>query len=228
MTAAAGILMTSIVLLFILLKPVRSIFGVISYGSLALLVSYALSVRLIFIQQRTLQKSLPPEAEEVHAELAEKSSLQRDAITYILGAAVIFAVVPFLTQAAGQIADLSGLGKTFIGTTMVAFTTSLPEVATTLIAVRMRAFDLAVGNIFGSNAFNMIILVAVDVFYNQPLYANVQSHHAVTAAWVILVTMVAIMGLLYQEEKRYWIFEPDAALIILLVAGAMLTVYLLS
>jgi cation:H+ antiporter len=228
LTAGAGVVMTSIVLLFILLRPEASIGGRIGFGSVALVVAYACSIRLIFIQQRTLQKSLSPAEKAAEKELARGHSLRRDAIVYGVGAGVILGVVPFLTQAAGDIADQSGLGESFIGSTMVALTTSLPEVVTTLAAVRMRAFDLAVGNIFGSNAFNMIILVAVDLFYAKPLYANVQTYHAVTAGWVILVTMVAVMGLLYQEEKRYWVFEPDAALIIVLVAAALFSVYLVT
>ena len=77
---------------------------------------------------------------------------------------MILIAVPFLTRAAGEIAQQSGLGDSFIGSTMVALTTSLPEMVTTSAAVRLRAFDLAVGNIFGSDAFNMVILVAVDLF----------------------------------------------------------------
>lgn len=47
-----------------------------------------------------------------------------------------------------------------------------------------------------------------------------------TAAWVTLITAVAVMGLLYRAENRYWLFEPDASLIILMVLTAIVTLYL--
>ena len=126
---------------------------------------------------------------------------------------------------ADELADVSQLGGTFVGTVFVALVTSLPEISTTLAAVRMKAYDLAVGNILGSNAFNMATLFGVDLFYSGPLLSSVSDTHAVTAAAVIIVTAVLIMGLLYRAEKRYWIIEPDAGLVFLLVVAAFAVVY---
>ena len=49
-----------------------------------------------------------------------------------------------------------------------------------------------------------------------------------TATSVIIVTAVASMGLLYRQEKRYWLIEPDAALVLLLVAAALALNYVLG
>ena len=116
--------------------------------------------------------------------------------------------------AAGKIADLTGLGKTFIGSTLVAFSTSLPELVSTIAAVRMGAFDLAVGNIFGSNSFNMLFLLPVDFSPPCPFLASVSRLHILTALATIMATSVAVMGQLYQVEKRKKIIEPDAFAII--------------
>jgi cation:H+ antiporter len=225
LTAGAAVIMTAIVLLFILLRPEWSIAGRIGIGSIALVIAYGFALRLIYLQQRFLQRTLSPAALHAEEKMAEGYTLRGDLTKYVLGAAVIFGVVPFLVGSAETLAARSGLGQTFVGTTMVALSTSLPEIVTTLAAVRLRAFDMAVGNVFGSNVFNMIILVPVDLLYDQPLYANISPHHAITAAWVILVTMVAVLGLLYQEEKRYWMIEPDAALVIVLVIAALTSLY---
>ncbi|QDT91563.1 hypothetical protein Pan161_32220 [Gimesia algae] len=85
----------------------------------------------------------------------------------------------------------------------------------------MGSVDLAVGNIFGSNAFNMVLLVGIDLFYDGSLLASVSPTYAVTAAMVIIVTAVSIQGLLYRAEKRFWILEPDVVLMILLVLSAL-------
>ena len=56
-------------------------------------------------------------------------------------------------------------GRTFIGTTLVAIVTSLPELVTTIAAIRIGADDMAIGNLFGSNLFNMFALGLTDLFY---------------------------------------------------------------
>ena len=68
---------------------------------------------------------------------------------------------------ANENAEQSGVIATFIGTSLVAITTSLPELVTTFAAVRLGAFDLAVSNLLGSNAFNMAAFFFVDVAYRS-------------------------------------------------------------
>lgn len=76
-------------------------------------------------------------------------------LTFLAGAAVILVAAPQFARSAKGIAEVTGIGATFIGTWLVGFSTSLPELVTSLAAVRLRAYDLAVGNLFGSNALNM-------------------------------------------------------------------------
>jgi cation:H+ antiporter len=130
-----------------------------------------------------------------------------------------------MAESAGAIAEMTGLGKTFIGSTLVAFCTSLPELVSTIAAVRMGAFDLAVGNIFGSNSFNMILLVPLDWLHPGNLLGSISRSHVLTALGVILATSVAVMGQLYHEEKRKKIIEPDALAIIAVVIGALYVLY---
>jgi cation:H+ antiporter len=86
---------------------------------------------------------------------------------------------------------------------------------TTLAAVRLSAFDLTVGNLFGSNAFNMAALWIVDVAYRQgPLLSVVSSAHVLTALWSILLMNVGLMGIIYRAEKRFMLIEPEGLLMI--------------
>jgi cation:H+ antiporter len=109
---------------------------------------------------------------------------------------------PFLASAADRIATLSELEHSFVGTTLLALTTSLPELVATLAAARLGSFDLALGNIFGSNSFNMLLLVPLDLLQPGPLLSLVRPLHAVTAFGVVLATSVAVMAQLYRFEKR--------------------------
>jgi cation:H+ antiporter len=155
----------------------------------------------------------------------KKGALSRAIMGYLVSAMAILIAAPFLSEAAGKLAELTGLGKTFVGTTLVALCTSLPELVSTLAAVRMGAFDLALGNIFGSNAFNMILLAPLDLIYKGPLLASVSKVHIFTSFAAILITSVAVMGQLYQVEKRKRFVEPDALLVITLVLACLFLVY---
>jgi cation:H+ antiporter len=196
--------------------------GPIGIGPLAIAASYVLGLRLIYYDQRLFAtegvqaKSTPGERPK---ELAKAFSV------FALCALAILITAPFLADAAGEIAGITGLGKTFIGTTLVALCTSLPELVSTIASVRMRAFDLAIGNVFGSNSFNMLILAPLDLVHKGPILASVSQSHILTALATILATSVAIMGQLYQAEKRKKFIEPDAFTIIGIVMSALILLY---
>jgi cation:H+ antiporter len=139
---------------------------------------------------------------------------------------VIVVAAPSLAEAAGKIAELTGLGGTFVGTTLVAFSTSLPELVSSLAALRMGAPDLAIGNIFGSNVFNMVLLLPIDIAYSGPLFADVSPVHALTGMAVIVITSLVVMGQLYQVERRVRLVEPDGVLILALVVASLVMVFL--
>jgi cation:H+ antiporter len=198
----------------------------IGIGSLAIALAYLLGVRLLFYDQRVSAQQGAGRAQEVLVP-AGPITLKRAIVGYAASAAVIVVAAPFLAEAAGKLAEVTGLGNTFVGTTLVALCTSLPELVATLVAVRIGAFDLALGNIFGSNAFNMVLLVPLDLLYPGPLLAAVSPTHALTCLATILVTAVAVMGQLYQVEKRIHFLEPDALLVLLLVLGSLVMIYYL-
>jgi cation:H+ antiporter len=80
---------------------------------------------------------------------------------------VLIFLTPAMVRRSATIAEITGLGTTFVGTTLVALVTSLPELVTTLAAARLGADDMAIGNLFGSNLFNMFALGLIDIFYVQ-------------------------------------------------------------
>jgi cation:H+ antiporter len=224
LSVTAGMMLTAIVLFFLLINCPFSIklpltTGRLGFGSVAVLAGYLMVMRLIYLDQ--LVGRLGILEEKPQTEL----SLRHVIAGFLAGTAVIFFAARYLTKTADELAKESELGGTFVGTVFVALVTSLPEISTTLAAVRMKAYDLAVGNILGSNDFNMAALIGIDLFYSQPLLSSVSATHAVTAVAVIIVTAVLIMGLLYRAEKRHWIIEPDAGLVILLVVAAFVVVY---
>jgi cation:H+ antiporter len=151
----------------------------------------------------------------------------RPSITRFAAAAVVILVAgPVLAGAAEQIAEATGLGQTFVGSTLVALATSLPELVAAIAAVRIGAHDLAVGNLFGSNAFNMAALMVVDAAYRPgPLLTLVDASQAVAGIGAILVMAMALAAIVHGAETRVRRLEPDAILLLMAYAGALFAIW---
>ena len=200
--------------------------GPLGVGSLVILAAYLLGMRLTYYDQQFAARQVEGGPPNVLVP-AKTVTLRRAIVGYLVAAGVILVTAPMLAGAADELAEKTGLGRTFIGTTMVALSTSLPELVTTLTAVRLGAFDLALGNIFGRNAFNMMLLVPVDLAYSGSLLAEVSRKHVLTCFAGILITAVAVLGQLYRVESRIRLLEPDAWLVIVLVFGTLGLIYYL-
>jgi cation:H+ antiporter len=134
-----------------------------------------------------------------------------------------------VTKASEAVAEQTGLGATFVGVTLLAITTSLPELSTTIQAARLGAYAMAVSNIFGSNAMDTAMLFIADVAYRKgPILrdANVSTHFA--AALGILLTCVYLFGLLERENRSVARLGWDSAAVALLYIAGLAVLYTLK
>jgi cation:H+ antiporter len=200
-----------------------AVFG-ISPAIFVLVIAYVFGVRLIYLDQRIAVR-IAAERGEAPASPASGMTLTKAILGFAICAAVIFLSGPYLAESAGELAEETGLGNTFVGTTLVALSTSLPELVSMLAALRLGAIDLAIGNAFGSNAFNMVLFAPLDVVHQGSLLAAVSPRHVITGVAAMVATLVAIMGQLYQSESRKRLIEPDAWLVILIVVAALGLIY---
>ena len=100
-----------------------------------------------------------------------------------------------------KIADLTGMGKAWVGLILMASVTSLPELITGISAVAIvKEPDLAAGDIFGSCVFNLLILSVLDARIKQPLFSQVKSSHIVAAIFGIILLTVAGMAIYLADE----------------------------
>jgi cation:H+ antiporter len=227
LSGCASIMLTAIAGIFIFLGPQLEgiTFLRLGPGALVIALAYVVCIRIVYFGQRESGQEAQESEKEPTVPWLGKLGLKGAIIGYIAAGAVILAAAPFLAKAADDLAERSGLGGTFFGTTFVALCTSLPEVVTTLSAVRMKAFDLAIGNIFGSNCFNMLIFLPLDLADEGSLLASVSHTHVYTAFAVIVVTIAVILGQLYPAERKKHFLEPDAWLTIVLILGALTGLY---
>ena len=153
------------------------------------------------------------------------ASLRSVVVRFGLAAGVVLVAAPLVALSAQGIANETGVGETFIGTFPLAITTSLPELVASLTAVRIGAHDLAVGNLFGSNAFNMVALFAADVAYTPgPILSAVAPAQAVAGVGAVLLMAVALAAVIHGTETRIRRLEPDAVALLLtyvLLLGAI-------
>jgi cation:H+ antiporter len=190
-------------------------------------IGYCLGVRMVYIDQRVALREAR-EAGAMSETLHPRDRLWRFVAGLAAAAAVIFLAGPRLAQAAGTLAELSGLGDSFVGTTLVALSTSLPELVTSFAAVRIGAFDLAIGNVFGSNAFNMLLFLPLDFVHPGALLATAHRAHLVSVFAVVIASSVVLMGQLYRAESRIHILDPDAWLVVALILFSLWIVYATS
>ena len=118
-------------------------------------------------------------------EFAKKSSMAKLIFLVIIGVAAIVWGSDIAVNAATAIARIFGMSERFIGLTIVALGTSLPELVTSVTAALKGNCDIAVGNIVGSNLFNIMFVVCITAIITPVVYApafKIDSAVAVGAA----------------------------------------------
>ena len=162
-------------------------------------VLYGIAVRAVFIYERDQTREFVETVAGRYPKLTLRTAIAR----YIAAAIVIVAAGIWLSFIGVQLAAAMGWHKTFVGTLFVAAATSLPELAVTVAALRIGALDMAIGNLLGSNLFNIVILAVDDLFFAKgPLLTAVSSLHALSALSAVVMTGIVIIGLLYRPRTR--------------------------
>ena len=143
-------------------------------------------------------------------------------------AALIVIAATFLARSADVIADKTGLGRSFIGVVMLATATSLPELGTGVSAITLVGeSDLAAGDAFGSNLFNLFIIGLLDIYWRKgPLLTFVSYTSALVGALGgLLIGMGAIAMIIHNMtiSVANWRVSPVSSL---MLAGFLVAIFL--
>ena len=201
LSAAFSLLLLSMVCASIFLEENIYPIGWIGPYSLMFIVIYFTAMRLVFsYEKRKIAEFMKEMAEELkYKDISMKTAFLR----YGMNALLVIIAAIFLPKIGEGIAETTGLGQTFVGNIFIAISTSLPEVVVSLAAVKMGAVDLAIGNLFGSNIFDIFILALDDMFFIKgPLLSFANPHHMISALTAMAMTAIAIIGLTYRAEKK--------------------------
>lgn len=185
----------------------------LAWPTLAIGFAYGAGMRLLH-----RNRPEPPfrRPEDVAAARRHAAPLRRSLLGFALSALVILIAAPSLARSGAVLADQLGLSTGFVGLLLVAFATSLPEVAVSVESIRHEAYDLTVGNLLGSNCFNMAVLVVLDAADGRgSLLAASDGTTLIGAVFVMLMTALALLDILNKSEKRIWLLEPGPAFMLL-------------
>jgi cation:H+ antiporter len=200
LAASLGILLSGLAILSIGLGLSFNL-GFLGLESVVLILIYALGIKILYRHETVQSLKSGPHVRESGGVEDGKSAY----IFFGIGALAIVGAGLWLTVTADAIAQTTGWGESFIGSFMLAVVTSLPELAVGIPLVRMGAFDMAIGNLLGSNIFNIAIIPVADIFFTKgAILANVSPNHILTAVLGIVMTNIVIMDLIYRAKKVPW------------------------
>jgi cation:H+ antiporter len=135
----------------------------------------------------------------------------------------------FIVARAGEtLAEQTGIGQSFVGATLVALTTSLPEVSTTWSAVRFGAYSMAAANILGTNSLAVALFLPADIAYRDgSIIDTMQPSASFLGALGIMVTTAYLWGILERRDRTFLGMGPDSFVVLLLYFAGLGLFYFL-
>ena len=162
-----------------------------------LVLVYFLAVRSVFKESGTDEG---PEGDDAHS----SSEIRALALRFFLAAAAVVAAASFLPFAALRLAELTGLGASFVGTLLVACATSLPELVVTITAVRIGAVQMAIAGLLGSNLINLALLAIDDLFFlKTSLFSIDPAGHAISLLAATAMSAMVIISALTRAKPAW-------------------------
>lgn len=200
--------------------------------TLLILLGYGFGLRLVAAAHKQPMWR-PRQTSETRSDVPDEEHLRGPGIAGLL---VRFAALAACVGLAGyvvavcgvSIAQQSGLSETVVGALLTAVITSLPELVTTVAAVRRGALTLAVGGIIGGNTFDVLLVAFSDIAYRPgSIYAALDQRQGMLVALSILMTAVLLLGLLRREKFGFANIGFESLLVLLIYgAGVAIQVYL--
>lgn len=223
LAAAFGVLLIALVGLSLYLEKDFVLTHFVGISSFSFLIVYLFAVRTIF----SFQKSTHEADSDTYT--SSSLTLKQVVLRYSLMALLIIAAALALPYFAEHIAEHSGLGQSLVGTLFLAISTSLPEIAVSVAAVRMGSPDMAVGNLLGSNLFNVLILFLNDLMYSKGhLLKDASDVHLLSVFMTIMMSGVAIIGFMFPMKEKKIFMAWDTFIIFVLYLINIILLFMIS
>lgn len=200
----------------------------IGVGSAAILGAYVLFVLVARSLDREVRwrPSRPAAKAESEERGAGEESLARLGLLLTATGAVILAAGYVLTRTGEALAGQTGLGTSFFGAVFLAGATSLPELSSAWAAVKLGRPQLALGDVFGGNLFDVALIALVDlVGRGAPAMAALGPFSATAAMLGALLSGVLIIGMVERQDRTVLNMGYDSAAVLALYLGGLALLY---
>ncbi|HMJ79512.1 MAG TPA: sodium:calcium antiporter [Candidatus Dormibacteraeota bacterium] len=228
---ALVVVLVAVMLMGTMLPPSAAVAGV-SPASIGIVVAWLIGIYLIGRVRRTepWQVAMPgSQPGRRHRRLPHPMAKHPFARMSTLAVGLIFLAASAVTLVAGvaleatgsALADQAGINGVVFGATILAAATALPEISTGLEAVRLGDHQLAMGDIFGGNAFQLCLFVLADLLAGTPLLPHAGAANAWLGALGIVLTGIYIGTIIVRLERRHAGLGADSILAVLVFAVGM-------
>jgi cation:H+ antiporter len=219
------IIQTSYIITCITIGEIFHVFhiGLFAFGSFAL---YGICIYLLRNYENT-ERWVPTDyPNEKRRKKTISKQMRFIYLKLVLYSTLVFIGGSTVSYSAHKLTELTELNSSFLGATLVAFATSLPELSTTLTSFKIRAYTLGISNIFGSNILMLGLIFFADIFYRDGLLLNDAGSSAVFLAGLgILVTAIYLWGLLERRNRTILRMGIDSLLVIIVQILGLFTLY---
>jgi cation:H+ antiporter len=204
-------------------------FWAIHPASIVLIAAYGFGLKLVSAAQADPMWG-PKDTAETRLDQPEADENDKTTLTSLWGRFAFYALlIGVAGYAIGQsgvaIAEETGLSESIVGGIFTAVSTSLPELVTSIAAVRHGALTLAVGDIIGGNSFDVLFIAFADFAYRDgSIYHAITNSQVFVMTLTILMTGILLLGLLRREKYGIGNIGFESFLIILLYAGGFFLV----
>ncbi|MEQ8426501.1 MAG: calcium/sodium antiporter [Gammaproteobacteria bacterium] len=165
-----------------------------------------------------------PLLKEYEGEFTEPESAGKASFKLVVGLTMLLIGADLLVRGAVDIAAHFGVSDLVIGLTIVAIGTSLPELAASIASLKKKEADIAIGNIIGSNMFNMLAVLGIpalihpDKFEDAVLYRD----------FPVMISLTVLLALMLFATKKNKLLRIEGALLLACFFGYQYVLYVQS
>lgn len=204
-----------------------------------LMATYILGLWLVYRYERDPrwqpagQIAEPPESardlKDAHRSEFKQVSTASISARFVIAAVGVLASGFLVARVGETLAEQTGLGQSFLGATLVALATSLPEVSTTWSAVRFGAYSMAAANIMGTNSLEIALFLPADIAYRDGAIIDALAPSAAfLAAMGVMAACIYLWGILERRDRSILGMGQDSAAVLVLYVFGMGLFYFLG
>lgn len=199
-------------------------FAGVAGESFILIVLFLIGLMIIFNLEKNNQKDKDLPTQKIYQKMNLKVTLFK--FTFYIGAIVVLGI--WLPRIGKEIVIFMGWREALVGTFFLALVTSFPEFIVSISALKFD-IDMAIGNILGSNFFDLMIIPLCDVLFREGAFlSRVKIANLFTIMLAIILSSIVIVGLICRSKKSFLKLGWDAiAMIIVLGVGSYTLTFLL-